>query len=147
MEPLAKYMNEAQYTSPWLDIHQGKRGHKIFVVIKPGFLDKATAIVDKFKRAGFEYKQWRTKHLTMGEAKRMYYVHKDEDFYYPLCKYMSSGPCMGIIFEWWGEGDVFKTVAALKDKIREQFGVDDMRNCLHSSDNAENMAKEASIFF
>lgn len=120
---------------------------EIFVVVKPGFLDKANQIIDKFARNGFVFKKMRTKQLTMGEAQRMYYVHKDEDFYYKLCKYMSSGPCLGILFDASGIEDPFKITDELKDKIRNQFGMDDMRNCLHSSDNVENMKKESSVFF
>lgn len=120
---------------------------EIFVVVKPGFLDKANQIIDKFARNGFVFKKMRTKQLTMGEAQRMYYVHKDEDFYYKLCKYMSSGPCLGIIFDASGIEDPFEITDELKDKIRNQFGMDDMRNCLHSSDNVENMKKESSVFF
>lgn len=120
---------------------------EIFVVVKPGFLDKANQIIDKFARNGFVFKKMRTKQLTMGEAQRMYYVHKDEDFYYKLCKYMSSGPCLGIMFDASGIEDPFKLTDELKDKIRNQFGQDDMRNCLHSSDNVENMKKESSVFF
>ena len=147
MKQLVEYINEAQYQSVYLSVHEGEIGKKVFICIKPGFIDKAPQIVDKFKRAGFMFKAWRTKQLTLGEAKRMYYVHKDEDFYYKLCKYMSSGPCMGVIMEYWGEGKVFDIVSDIKEKIREQFGEDDMRNCLHSSDNPENMKKEMSVFF
>lgn len=120
---------------------------EVFVVIKPGFLDKAPQIIDKFARNGFVFKQMRTKQLTLGEARKMYYIHKDEDFYTPLCKYMSSGPCLGIKFDASGISDPFKLTSELKDKIRSQYGIDDMRNCLHSSDNYSNMQKEASIFF
>lgn len=120
---------------------------EVFVVVKPGFIDKANQIIDKFARKGFVFKQMRTKQLTMGEAKRMYYVHKDEDFYYGLCKYMSSAPCLGIMFDASGIEDPFKITDELKDQIRKQFGEDEMRNCLHSSDNVENMKKESSVFF
>lgn len=120
---------------------------EVFVVVKPGFLDKSSQIIARFARAGFRFVKMRTKQLTMGEAKRMYYMHKDEDFYYKLCRYMSSGPCLGIVFDAIGVVDPFKVTAELKDKIREQFGQDDMRNCLHSSDNEKNMGKEMSVFF
>lgn len=120
---------------------------EIFVVVKPGFLDKAPQIIDKFARNGFVFKQMRTKRLTLGEAKKMYYIHKDKDFYYNLCKYMSSGPCLGIKFDATGIEDPFKVTDELKDNIRKLYGIDDMRNCLHSSDNAKNMNKESSVFF
>jgi nucleoside-diphosphate kinase len=140
MKPLSAYLKNP--ATKQLEIPK-----EVLVVIKPGFLDKSSQIIDKFARAGFVFKQMRTKQLTMGEAKRLYYVHKDEDFYYRLCKYMVSGPCLGIIFDASGISDPFKITDELKDKIRDQFGEDDMRNCLHSSDNVENMKKEMSVFF
>jgi len=139
MKPLKVYLETPN--------QDGVISKDIFVVVKPGFEEKAPAIIDLFAKQGFRFKQMRTKYLTMNEAKRMYYMHKGEDFYYSLCKYMSSGPCIGIIFEYTGEGKVFKIVDELKDKIRKKFGEDDMRNCLHSSDSPENMEKESSIFF
>lgn len=140
MKPLSVYLKNP--ATKQLEIPK-----EVLVVIKPGFLDKSSQIIDKFARVGFVFKQMRTKQLTMGEAKRMYYVHKDEDFYYRLCKYMASGPCLGIIFDASGISDPFKITDELKDRIRDQFGEDDMRNCLHSSDNVENMKKEMSVFF
>ena len=134
MKPLSAYLKNP--ATKQLEIPK-----EVLVVIKPGFLDKSSQIIDKFARAGFVFKQMRTKQLTLGEAKRMYYVHKDEDFYYRLCKYMASGPCLGIIFDASGIADPFKVTDELKDQIRKQFGEDDMRNCLHSSDNLENMKK------
>ena len=140
MKPLSVYLQNPAMTATMIP-------KEVFVVVKPGFLNKANTIIDKFARAGFRFVAMRTKQLTLGEAKRMYYVHKDEDFYYNLCKYMSSGPCIGIRFDARGIEDPFKTAADLKDKIRKLYGEDDMRNCLHSSDNAENMQKEMSVFF
>lgn len=140
MKPLLVYLQNPADTAMMVP-------KEVFVVVKPGFLDKSNQIIDKFARAGFRFMKMRTKQLTMGEAQRMYYVHKDEDFYYKLCKYMSSGPCLGILFDARGIEEPFKVTDELKDKIRNQFGQDDMRNCLHSSDNVENMQKEMSVFF
>ena len=140
MKPLSAYLKNPA-------IKQTNIPKEVFVVVKPGFLDKANQIIDKFARKGFVFKQMRIKQLTIGEAKRMYYVHKDEDFYYKLCKYMASAPCLGILFDASGIDDPFKITNELKDQIRKQFGEDDMRNCLHSSDNVENMNKEMSVFF
>ncbi len=140
MKPLFLYLQNPAETATMIP-------KEVFVVVKPGFLDKSNQIIDKFARAGFRFMKMRTKQLSLGEAKRMYYVHKDEDFYYKLCKYMSSGPCLGILFDARGIEEPFKVTDELKDKIRNLWGMDDMRNCLHSSDNVENMTKEMSVFF
>jgi len=140
MKPLLVYLQNPADTNEMIP-------KEVFVVIKPGFLEKSNQIIDKFARAGFRFMKMRTKQLSMGEAKRMYYIHKDEDFYYKLCKYMSSGPCIGILFDARGIEEPFKITDELKDSIRKLWGEDEMRNCIHSSDNVENMTKEMSVFF
>lgn len=140
MKPLSIYLQNPADTNQMIP-------KEVFVVIKPGFLGKSNQIIDKFAHAGFRFMKMRTKQLTLSEAKRMYYVHKDEDFYYKLCKYMSSGPCLGILFDARGIENPFKVTGELKDKIRNLWSQDDMRNCIHSSDNVKNMNKEMSVFF
>lgn len=140
MKPLLIYLQNPAETNEMIP-------KEVFVVVKPGFLEKSNQIIDKFARAGFRFMKMRTKQLSLGEAKRMYYVHKDEKFYYKLCKYMSSGPCLGILFDARGVEDPFKIAGDLKESIRNLWGTDEMRNCLHSSDNVENMTKEMSVFF
>ena len=140
MRPLFVYLQNPADTNEMIP-------KEVFVVVKPGFLEKSNQIIDKFARAGFRFIKMRTKQLSLSEAQRLYYVHKDEDFYYKLCKYMSSGPCLGILFDARGIAEPFKVTDELKDKIRNLWGMDDMRNCIHSSDNVENMIKEMSVFF
>ena len=122
---------------------------KVFVVLKPGFDDLGGKIINIFNDEGWEVAQTTTKKLLLSEAKRMYAVHKEEDFYDALCKYMSSAPCRAFIMEKPGKQSKssFKEVAKIKDKIREEYGESDMRNVLHSSDSWENMKEEASVFF
>lgn len=140
MKPLLVYLQNPADTNEMIP-------KEVFVVIKPGFLEKSNQIIDKFAREGFRFMKMRTKQLSMSEAKRMYYVHKDEDFYYKLCKYMSSAPCIGILFDARGIEEPFKITNELKDKIRALWSEDEMRNCIHSSDNVENMTKEMAVFF
>ena len=124
-----------------------QKPQEVFVVVKPGFIDKANKIIDIFAEQGFLFKQMRTKQLTLNEVKQMYKVHSKEDFYDRLCKYMASGPCLGIIFDATGVEKPFTKTKELKEKIREMFGEDEMHNCLHSSNNKEDMDKESFVFF
>lgn len=121
----------------------------IFVVIKPGFLDKSKDIIEKFEREGWKISKMKTKTLLFSEAKSLYISHKKEDFYTPLCHYMSSGPSTAIIFtkDAPATDKIFKKVAAIKDDIRKRFGESDMRNVLHSSDSADAMKHEMGIYF
>lgn len=140
MKNLFDVLNEA-ITDEWSD--------KIFTIIKPGFLDRSQDIITMFDRAGWKLSQSTIKTLTLAEAKELYKVHKDKDFYDSLCDYMSSGPSRAIIYKRIGHtnGDTFKDVAVLKDAIRESWGIDDCRNVMHSSDSMSAMEHESGIYF
>ena len=120
---------------------------KIFVVIKPGFLDKTVDILNIYKEEGWDVKFSTIKKLLLDEAKELYKVHKKEDFYKDLCEYMSSDVTRAFIFSKQTNDDEFKEATKIKDKIREKWGESDMRNVVHSSDSKENMEHEAGIYF
>lgn len=120
---------------------------KIFVVIKPGFLDKAQEILDMYKDEGWSLKFSTIKQLLPSEAKELYKVHKKQDFYKDLCDYMSSSITRALIFTKETNNDEFKEATRIKDEIREKWGESDMRNVVHSSDSLENMEHEAGIYF
>lgn len=124
-------------------------GEYIFTVIKPGFLDKAGAIIEIFKKDGWLVGQTVVKQLTLKEAHELYKVHKKEKWYEDLCEYMSSGPSRAIIYKRPGKitDDTFKSVEKLKDGIRERWGIDDCKNVMHSSDSMSGMQHEKSIYF
>ena len=121
----------------------------IFTVIKPGSLDLTTDVVKEFAKEGWKVWRTRPKRLLPSEARRLYRVHRNEDFYNDLCKYMASDVSRAIIFKKDEpmSNDIFDQVKAIKDKIREKYGESEMRNVLHSSDSVENMEREASIYF
>lgn len=124
-----------------------KTDKKIFVVIKPGFIDKTSDILDVYKENGWELKFTTIKQLIPEEARKLYAIHKKEDFYKPLCEYMSSDITRAFIFTKETNDDEFKEASRIKDEIREKWGESDMRNVVHSSDSKENFEKEASIYF
>ena len=121
---------------------------KVFVVVKPGFLSLAPIIIKEFEEAGFKLYQTIIKKLTLKEARRLYAVHKEEEWYKPLCNYMSSDISLGLTFNYTGKWDsALKKTDNIKDKIRAKYSESDMRNVMHSSDSKENMEKESAIYF
>lgn len=129
-------------------ITEGLNSHKeIFVVIKPGFLDKTSDILDVYKENGWELEFTTIKQLMPEEARKLYAIHKKKDFYKPLCEYMSSDITRAFIFTKETNDDEFKEASRIKDEIREKWGESDMRNVVHSSDSKENFEKEASVYF
>ena len=135
MKSLTNYICEA--------MHKKFNG---FAILKPEFLD----IQDDFEDM-LEYNGWKISDLTkikmsLDDAKNLYKSHEKEDFYDDLCKYMSSDKC--IAYELYKDcEDPIKDLKKLKDKVRDKWGKDDMKNCMHSSDSKENVEREADICF
>lgn len=120
--------------------------NEVFVIIKPGFLKKSAEIMEMIKEEGFELVKTTTKLLTLKEAEKLYLIHKKEEWYKPLCDYMSSDLTLGLLFKSSDE-EPLKKMAEVKDKVREKFGESDMRNVMHSSDSYEHMLDEQCIYF
>ena len=121
----------------------------IFTIIKPGFLQYTQQILDIFKENGWEMDQTRIKALTFDEAKELYKVHKKEDWYEALCRYMSSGVSRAIMFTKPGKQtkQTYEDVAKIKEGIRERWGVDDCKNVMHSSDCMSALEHESRFYF
>ena len=96
---------------------------QIFVVVKPGSLDLVPVIIEKMKQRHWKVARSTVKRLQLSEAKKLYEVHKKEDFYEDLCKYMSSDISRAFIFTRPGpvSDEVFEEVARLKDQIRDEY--------------------------
>lgn len=120
---------------------------RAFIIIKPGFIDKGKEIIDLFNENGWEIEKMRIKRLQPVEAEKLYEPHKQEEWFKPLCDYMCSGICQGIILKKPSNNKSFNDVKKLKDEIREKYGESDMRNVLHSSDSYERFDIESHIFF
>lgn len=114
-----------------------------FVIIKPGFLKYSTRILDELLSKGFVVRNRSIQKLTLETARKIYISHKDEPFYDDLCQYMSSDYSMGVTLLNTRGLDLI----AIKDEIRKRYGVDEMRNAIHSSDSVKNMKRESKLYF
>ena len=120
---------------------------KAFVIIKPGFLKYRDEIYDYIKNDGFEmFDHTNEINLTKHQAETLYEMHKDKDFYKDLVEYMQDTTEASI----WGyeeKDDPIKKMKTIKDHFRDKYGIDDMKNVLHSSDSIENVKRESKIIF
>jgi nucleoside-diphosphate kinase len=130
MKSLVEFITESQ-------------NRKEFLIIKPEFLQFRNEILEFLKQHNIIPIQELRKTLTLSEAKKLYKPHSKEDFYENLCKYMSSGDSIGFVLCNFGNSDLLK----LKDQIRDKYGVDEMRNAIHSSDSGFNVNRESKIYF
>ena len=114
-----------------------------FMIIKPEFLQYRNEILEFLKQHNIIPIQELRKTLTLSEAKKLYKPHSKEDFYQALCDYMSSGDSIGFVLCNYKGADLLK----IKDNIRKKYGVDEMRNAVHSSDSGLNVYRESKIYF
>lgn len=122
--------------------------NKVFVVIKPHFESLSPKVIKMFMDEGFLLGKSRPKLLTRLEAQKLYRVHQKEEFFNNLVKYMTSGISTGLLFQHhYDTKTAFEKVQRIKDAVREKYSESDMRNVIHSSDNLENMEREARIYF
>lgn len=120
-----------------------KQTKQEFIIIKPGFLKYSTRILDELLTKGFIVRNRSVQKLTLKTAKKIYKSHKDEPFYDDLCQYMSSGYSMGVTLL----NTKGLDLTAIKDDIRNRYGVDEMRNAIHSSDSKSNVKRESKLYF
>ena len=121
----------------------------ILVIVKPGFFKDIPLIINKFDEKGWVVDRMRTKQLLLQEAKRLYDIHKKEDWFEDLCEYMSSEPTTAILFvkDEPMSDKMFIETGKIKDAIRKELGESEMRNAIHSSDSLERLQIERGIYF
>ena len=123
--------------------------YNIFVIVKPGFEKILPEVIKVFENKGWKLFKIRSKQLLLSESKKLYDIHKKEDWYEDLCNYMSSGVSTGLIFikNKPMSPKMFDETNKIKDDIREKWGESEMRNVIHSSDSMDRMQYERGIYF
>ena len=129
---------------------------RTLAIIKPDAFGsgKAGRIAAHLEDAGFRILASRVLKLTDAQAGAFYDVHREQPFFGPLTKFMTSGPCMPMVLE---RDDA---VAALRRTIgatdpaeaeagtvRKLYAESKERNAIHASDSDENAEREIGFFF
>lgn len=117
-----------------------------FCMLKPGFNQYKDEFERLLKLNGWKIIKHCSKQFTRPEIEDFYIMHKDQGFYHKLCDYMITEACE--CYSCYKRcKDPYKEMGDFKKKIRDEWGEDEMRNGMHSSDNKENMLKECNIAF
>lgn len=125
-------------------------------IIKPDAVAKNVVgeIYSRFEKAGLKIVAAKMAHLSEGEAKQFYAVHKERPFFKDLVDFMISGPVMIQVLE--GKGAIAKNrelMGATNPKeaaagtIRADFAESIDANAVHGSDAPETAAVEIAFFF
>lgn len=127
-------------------INENTNGINGFVILKPEFLNHKDDFIKMLSNNGWQIVQKNERTLSQEEAKELYKMHKNKDFYDNLCKYMSSDNCLCCsCFK--DCKDPIKDMNTIKDKVRKAWGKDEMKNGMHSSDSLENVNRESKLIF
>jgi nucleoside-diphosphate kinase len=117
-----------------------------FCILKPEFLDHEEDFLALLKNNDWNIVQKKKVLLNKEQSEELYSPHKGKDFYKDLCDYMSSGECLCCSCHKDCE-DPIEDMKKLKDKVRKNWGKDEMKNGMHSSDSLENVNRESKIIF
>ena len=150
---LTEYIKESLYDTQYANGGSVKFKDPKFllVIVKPQFLNHTAEIVKRVEEVGFDVLKMKTTQLLLKNARELYKVHKDKDFYKPLCEYMASGPSTAFTVKPTDpeltEKKAVNRLSKLKDEIRDQWGESERMNVMHSSDSYASAAEEATAYF
>lgn len=141
MKSLKEYIEQNSKVS----LLESKQEPNGFVILKPGFTNYEDEFSNLLKLNNWKVLDRKKKRLTANQAQNLYLPHKDKPFYQTLCDYMTSGECVCMTCRNTKSSDPIKDMNIFKDKIRAEWGKDEMKNAMHSSDSQENVIRESGI--
>jgi nucleoside-diphosphate kinase len=129
---------------------------RTFSIIKPDATRRnlTGAINAVIEGAGLRIVAQKRLHMTEGQAKQFYAVHKERPFYGELVAQMSAAPVVVQVLE--GENAITRyreimgatnPANAADGTIRKQFALSVGENSVHGSDSPENAEIEIAQFF
>lgn len=129
---------------------------RTLAIIKPdsvaaGNTGKILALLEE---KGFGIVALRRIHLSEGQARAFYEVHKERPFYDSLVAFMTEGPVVALALQADDAVPFLREVmgatdpaSAAEGTVRALYGSSIERNAIHGSDSPENAAKELAFFF
>ena len=74
---------------------------RTLAIVKPDAVAKRVVgkILTKIEEGGFTILAVKLAHLSLGEARGFYYVHRQRPFYDSLCSFMTQGPSLLMVLE------------------------------------------------
>ena len=129
---------------------------RTLAIIKPDAFGRALTgqILAHLEQAGFRLVSARVLHLTGPQAREFYAVHRERPFYGSLVSFMTSGPCMPLVFTRPDAVATLRKVIGATDPreaepgtVRKLFAESKERNAIHASDSDANAEREQAFFF
>jgi nucleoside-diphosphate kinase len=129
---------------------------RTLAIVKPDAVAKRVVgkILTKIEEGGFTILAVKLAHLSLGEARGFYYVHRQRPFYDSLCSFMTQGPSLLMVLEgdnaisrWRDLMGATDPAKAAPGTIRREFASSIEANAVHGSDSPESAATEIPYFF
>jgi nucleoside-diphosphate kinase len=126
------------------------------VLIKPDAMQRGLAgtIISRLENLGLKLIAIKLLHMDKALAQRHYAVHKNKPFFDELVDYISSAPIIACVFEGERAIEVIRKAMgatdpakAEKGTIRDDYGLDIVRNAIHGSDSTTTAEEEIKLFF
>jgi nucleoside-diphosphate kinase len=126
------------------------------VLIKPDAMQRglASTIISRLENLGLKLVARKTLQTDKALARQHYAVHKDKPFFDELVDYISSAPIIACVFEGERAIEVIRKAMgatdpakAEKGTIRDNYGLDIVRNAIHGSDSTATAEEEIKLFF
>jgi len=129
---------------------------RTFVAIKPDGVQRGLVgeIIRRFETRGFKLIAMKMIQANMDFAKKHYGDLASMPFYESICKFLSSGPVVAMV---WEGTNVISSIRRMMGEtspfdskpgtIRGDFCVDISRNVIHGSDSAATANKEINLWF
>lgn len=123
-----------------------------FCILKPGFVNEhEKQFCDLLQKSGWDIINKKRTVLTPDQASTLYVNLEEKPFYADLCDYMSSDDCLCVScykdINKCKDNDPICDMKELKDTVRSQWGKDEMKNAMHSSDSQDNVVRETTLCF
>ena len=131
-------------------------GSRTFTMIKPDAVEKGVggAILKQIQESGFKIIALKQTKLSLEQAQKFYFIHRERPFYNDLCSFMSSGPIIPAILEKENAVEDFRKLIGATNPanaeagtIRKNYAESIDKNAIHGSDSDENAQIEGNFFF
>jgi nucleoside-diphosphate kinase len=125
-------------------------------MIKPDAIEKnySGKIIDIILQNGFKILAIKQLQLTVSQAEKFYYVHRNRPFYRELVEYITRGPVIAMVLEKENAVQSYRDILGATDPaeaaegtIRKLFGESKAINAIHGSDSDENAQIEISFIY
>jgi nucleoside-diphosphate kinase len=135
---------------------KNEQNEKTFILLKPDAIQRGLTgkIISRFENKGLKLLAAKMVNVSESQAQKHYLCHKDKPFYSSLVEFITSSPCMALVFSGYNAIRIGRILMGATDPldavpgtIRGDFSLDVKHNLIHGSDSVENYRHEVKIYF